>query len=129
MDFTTAVKTCFAKYATFAGRAPRSEFWYFILFMILGSVVFGMLDAALLPATEWSPLGSIFSLITLLPSIAVTARRLHDIDKSGWWQLITLIPIIGVIILIIWTCKVGTAGANRFGEPPLVSIATVAQGG
>jgi uncharacterized membrane protein YhaH (DUF805 family) len=129
MDFMTAVKTCFAKYATFAGRAPRSEFWYFILFMVLGSLVFGLLDKALFPAMEWSPLGAIFSLVTLLPSLAVTARRLHDIDKSGWWQLIVSIPFVGIIILIIWMCKPGTPGTNRFGEMPLAYTAPAIQGG
>lgn len=118
MNFSTAVKTCFNKYITFEGRAPRSEFWYFALFMVLGSFVFGILDVVLFPAMEWGPLGSIFSLVTFLPSIAVAARRLHDIDKSGWWQLINIIPIIGWILFLIWTTSLGSRGPNRFGDNP-----------
>lgn len=116
MDFTTAVKTCFNKYVTFEGRAPRSEFWYFFLFMLLGNVVLGILDVVLFPSMEWGPLSSIFGLVTLLPSIAVATRRLHDIDKSGWWQLINFIPLIGWIVFLIWVCSLGTRGPNRFGD-------------
>jgi uncharacterized membrane protein YhaH (DUF805 family) len=129
MNFATAIKTCFANYATFGGRALRSEYWYFVLFILLGGFVTAMLDMAMFPTIKWSPLNSIFSLVTFLPSIAVAARRLHDIDKSGWWQLIMVIPLIGWIIFIIWMCKVGTPGANRFGEAPLIYTAPVAQGG
>lgn len=116
MDFVTAVKTCFNKYITFEGRAQRSEFWFFFLFMVIGSVVLSILDAILLPRMEWGPLGSIFSLVTFIPSIAVSARRLHDIDKSGWWQLINIIPVIGWIVFLIWVCSLGTRGPNRFGD-------------
>lgn len=129
MDFVTAIKTCWAKYATFGGRALRSEYWYFVLFLLIGALVTLMLDMALFPAVEWSPLNSIFSLVTLLPSIAVAARRLHDIDKSGWWQLIVLIPLVGLIIFIIWMCKRGTPGPNRFGEAPFVPGMAAMQGG
>jgi uncharacterized membrane protein YhaH (DUF805 family) len=115
----TAVKSCFSQYATFSGRASRPEFWYFALFMVIGSVVAGVLDIALFPAMEWSPLGSIFNLVTFLPSIAVAARRLHDIDRSGWWQLINIIPLIGWIIFLVWTTSLGTRGPNRFGDNPM----------
>lgn len=118
MDFATAVKTCFNKYVTFEGRAPRSEYWYFFLFVLLGNAVFGVLDVILLPSMEWGPLGSIFGLVTLLPWIAVATRRLHDIDKSGWWQLINFIPLIGWIVFLIWVCSIGTRGPNRFGDDP-----------
>lgn len=125
MDFVTAVKTCFNKYMTFEGRAPRSEFWYFFLFMLIGSIVCIILDGVLFPAMQAGPLGSIFSLVTLIPWIAVTARRLHDIDKSGWWQLIGLIPIIGFIIFLIWVCTRGTQGPNRFGDSPALAAVPV----
>ena len=118
MDFVTAVKTCFNKYVTFEGRAQRSEFWYFFLFMLLGNVVLGILDTILLPSMAWGPLSSIFGLVTFIPSIAVSARRLHDIDKSGWWQLINIIPLIGWIVFLIWVCSLGTRGPNRFGDSP-----------
>ena len=78
MSFTDAIKACFAKYADFNGRAKRPEFWWFHLFAIVGSILLGLVH---------SVLPSIFSLATLLPSLAVTSRRLHDINKSGWFQL------------------------------------------
>lgn len=119
MDFMTAVRHCLTNYATFVGRAARSEFWYFTLFMILASAGFTLLDFALFPAMPWSPLNSIFSLLMLLPSIAVAARRLHDIDRSGWWQLILLVPLVGWIVYLIWLCKAGSPGDNRYGASSL----------
>ncbi len=125
MDFQTAVKTCFANYITFSGRAPRSEYWYFVLFLVIVGVITGVLDAILFPANVISPLNSIFSLVTFLPSLAVTSRRLRDVDKSGWWQLLWLVPIIGWIVLIIWLVQRGTPGPNRFGADPLGSMVAV----
>jgi len=119
MNFATAIKTCFAKYATFAGRARRPEYWYFSLFLGICGMATVMLDMFIFPTSKFGPLTLIFQLAVLLPHIAVTARRLHDIDKSGWWLLLYLIPIIGFIILIIWMCKAGTPSANRFGEAQL----------
>ena len=81
MDFVTAVKTCFGKFATFEGRACRSEYWFFTLFLMLGSLVLTTLDIVL----GTGVLSTIFSLIILIPSIAVSVRRLHDTDRSGWW--------------------------------------------
>jgi len=115
MDFVTAVKTCFSKFATFEGRAARSEYWFFALFLALASAVLTVVDIAL----GIEVLSLIFSLITLIPSIAVSVRRLHDTNRSGWWYLLIFIPLIGLIVLLIWFCTRGTAGPNRFGEDPL----------
>jgi uncharacterized membrane protein YhaH (DUF805 family) len=109
MDIQTSVKTCFNKYATFSGRARRSELWWFMLAIFIGNAVLSIIDISLLSI--------VFSLATLVPSIAVAARRLHDIDKSGWWQLIAIIPVIGWIIVIIWYAKEGSTVDNRFGAP------------
>lgn len=125
MDFPTAVKTCFANYITFSGRAPRSEYWYFVLFLLIGGAITGVLDAVLFPGNVVSPLNSIFSLVTIIPSLAVTSRRLHDVDKSGWWQLLWIVPIVGWIIMIIWLVSRGTPGPNRFGPDPLGSMVAV----
>lgn len=114
MEFITAVKTCFAKYATFEGRAQRSEFWYFTLFNWVFQLPLMVIDATL-----GTPLGIIGFLITLLPSIGVAVRRLHDIDRSGWWYLVLLIPLVGIVLFIIWACTKGTDGPNRFGGNPL----------
>ena len=113
MDLPTAVKTCLNKYATFSGRAPRSEYWYWVLAYVIVMTILTMVAPG--PTGGPGVLSNIFALLILLPSIAVGARRLHDIDKSGWWMLLAFIPIIGTIILLIWYCTKGTLGPNRFG--------------
>lgn len=104
MGLNEAVRSCFQKYAVFSGRATRSEFWFFYLFLILISIILGFFNA-IAPeglVTVIGMLSGLFSLITLLPSLAVSVRRLHDIDRSGWWLLIWFVPIIGWIILLIF---------------------------
>ena len=91
MDFMTAVKTCFSKYVTFQGRAPRSEFWWFTLFVTVATIALAFVDGVIFGLEMvFSPLSDLFSLATLLPGIAVTVRRLHDVDRSGWWMLLIL---------------------------------------
>ena len=92
MNFGQAISTCFSKYATFSGRASRPEFWWFFLFQILVSIAASMLGDVV---------AGLVSLAMLLPALAVGARRLHDIGKSGWWQLIML-TVIGLLLLIYW---------------------------
>jgi len=115
MNFVQAISSGFSNYVQFSGRAIRSEYWYWVLFTIVGSIVAGIIDAVL-GITVIDPL---FGLATILPSIAVAIRRLHDLDRTGWWILLGLIPLIGWIILIIWYCSRGTVGSNRFGPDPL----------
>ena len=110
MNFVDSIKICFSKYADFNGRAKRPEFWWFTLFLFLAKLVLGMLG---------DMISMLFSLATLLPSLAVGARRLHDTNRSGWWQLVWLIPLIGWIILIVFMVQEGEAGDNRFGNAPL----------
>ncbi|MCB1311315.1 MAG: DUF805 domain-containing protein [Sedimentitalea sp.] len=126
MSFTEAVRTCFSKYVTFSGRARRSELWWFVLFVSVCGLILSVLDSALFGATaseagsgEVAALSAIFSLATFLPSISVAVRRLHDLDRSGWWYWIVLIPLIGWIVLIVWYATRGTEGPNRFGPDPL----------
>ena len=118
MDFQTSIKTCFNKFAVFSGRASRSEFWFFVLFGILGGIIAVIIDVMILgyPFEESGPINLIFSVALIVPSISVTARRLHDINKSGWWQLLW-ITIIGGILLIIWHATEGENKKNRFGPP------------
>lgn len=104
MTFGESIRTCFSKYATFDGRATRSEYWWFFLFTFLVS-------AALSIFSEVLP--GVFSLGVLLPSLAVGVRRLHDIDKSGWFLLLWFIPVIGWIVLIVWAIQEGKE-PNRF---------------
>jgi uncharacterized membrane protein YhaH (DUF805 family) len=121
MDFMTAVKTCFSKYATFSGRASRSEFWWFVLFNLLVSIVLAIIDAAIFGVGEQGtgPLGAIYSLAVFLPGLSVTVRRLHDTDRSGWWWWIILIPLVGFLVLLWFLVTAGTPGTNRFGPDPL----------
>jgi uncharacterized membrane protein YhaH (DUF805 family) len=97
----------------FTGRALRSEYWYWILGIVIISVVLSIIDISI--GTQ--VLSYLFSLATLLPGLAVGARRLHDTDRSGWWLLLGLIPLVGAIILIVWFATEGTSGPNRFGGP------------
>ena len=119
MGFTEAITSGFRNYVNFSGRAVRSEFWYWVLFAILASIVAGLIDLALFGVEGSSPINSLVGLALFLPGLAVSVRRLHDLDRSGWWILLGLIPLVGVIILIVWYCKRGTIGANRFGADPL----------
>lgn len=118
MKFIEAVQICFKKYATFEGRAARSEYWYWVAFLAGVSIITGMLDQILFPGARGEPINTVVTLALLCPGIAVTARRLHDTNRSGWWQLITL-TIVGIIPLLYWECKKGDAGENRFGPDPL----------
>jgi uncharacterized membrane protein YhaH (DUF805 family) len=123
MSFAAAVRSVFSQYAGFGGRARRSEYWWFFLFSILVGVVTSILDIALGTDFEGSVTSSgLFSLIAnlalLLPSLAVAVRRLHDTDRSGWWILIALIPLIGAIVLLVFFVQDGTPGPNRFGPSP-----------
>ncbi|MES2482574.1 MAG: DUF805 domain-containing protein [Pseudomonadota bacterium] len=106
MNFVEAVKTCLSKYADFKGRASRPEFWWFMLFCMLASVVTAVISERL---------SGVISLLLLLPAIAATARRLHDIDKSGWWQLVSLVPFVGWLIVLYWYIQPTQPQANRFG--------------
>ena len=117
MDFGTSIKTCFSKYADFSGRASRSEFWWFALFGFIGGIVTLVIDVMILgySSQEYGPTNIIFSVITFLPYIAVGARRLHDKNRSGWWQLIVLTGI-GIILLIIWWATVGKKNKNIHGS-------------
>jgi uncharacterized membrane protein YhaH (DUF805 family) len=121
MGFTDAIKSGFQKYIGFGGRAARSEYWYWVLFILLLQIVAWLIDMTLFGfnTTGVNPIGAIVSLATLLPGLAVSVRRLHDIDRAGWWIFLVLIPLIGAIVLIYWACLRGTVGANRFGPDPL----------
>ncbi|GAA3534959.1 DUF805 domain-containing protein [Aeromicrobium panaciterrae] len=113
MNLEQAVRTVLSKYADFSGRARRSEFWFWELAVIIASIIGGIIDA-IIGAQIFQ---IIIGLGTLIPSLAVGARRLHDIDKSGWWQLIGIIPIVGWIILIVWWATDGKPD-NQYGPNP-----------
>ena len=117
MNFAQAITSGFQHYVTFAGRASRSEYWYWVLFTIIGGIVTFILDRAVFPESDLSPLNAIFNLVCFLPSLAIGVRRLHDIGRTGWWLLLAL-TIIGVIVLLVWACQKGDAGPNQYGPDP-----------
>jgi len=120
VSFVDAIRSCFAQYVGFSGRARRSEYWYFFLFNILVNIVASILDVAI--GTNWGSGSGLISLIAslalLLPGLAVAFRRLHDTDRSGWWILIGLIPLVGFIVLLVFFVMDSTPGPNRFGPSP-----------
>jgi uncharacterized membrane protein YhaH (DUF805 family) len=119
MTFSEAISSGFRNYVGFSGRASRSEFWYWILFTFLVGIVTQIVDLGVWSSDVMTPFSWIWSLVTLLPSLAMGVRRLHDTDRSGWWWLLGFIPLIGIIVLIVFWCSVGTRGPNRFGLDPL----------
>ncbi|WP_421269923.1 DUF805 domain-containing protein [Aeromonas veronii] len=104
------------QYAAFSGRARRTEYWMFVLCNVIVMLLLGMVDKLIGGDNEL--ISSIYSLAVLLPSLAVAARRLHDTDRSAWWLLLGLIPIIGTLVLIYFMVCNGQQGPNRFGDDP-----------
>ena len=119
MSFGQAISSGFSNYVNFSDRACRSEYWFWILFIIVAEIVTSFIDFAI----GLGVVTALFGLATVLPNIAVVIRRLHDLDRTGWWIFLGLIPLIGAIILLIWFCTRGTDGPNRFGPDPLAAIA------
>ena len=148
MNFQNAIKSCIKKkYANFSGRASKSEYWWFFLFYILAGVASQFLDEVVLGHSYWinyGPIGTIVNLILIIPILSAGARRLHDTNRSGWWQLLILIVLavvyyqkgmltkglitssyfitlflaLGIyILLIVWLASKGEKKKNRFGPP------------
>lgn len=118
-----------SKFFQFSGRAPRREYWYFVLFSLIISFLIGLIDgvAGTMLTFGVDPngipiqtgiIGLLFSLFLLIPSIGIAVRRLHDIGKSGWWYLIVLIPLIGILVLLYFLVMPSQEGENRFGAYP-----------
>ncbi len=96
MTFQESIRVCLSKYADFNGRASRSEYWWFVLFLILVSAATSMINPVL---------SGLFTLGMLLPSVAAATRRLHDTNRSGWWQLIVLVPLVGFIVMLVFLAQ------------------------
>lgn len=122
MSFPQAVRSVLTQYVGFRGRARRSEYWWFALFSALLGIAAMVLDNLL--GTDFEGpgtnglIGLVVNLVLLLPGLAVAVRRLHDTDRSGWWLLIALIPLIGAIILLVFLVQDSKPGDNRFGPNP-----------
>ena len=109
------------KYAVFSGRARRKEYWFFVLFNLIISLVLTFIDSALGTLNEetgYGLLSGVYSLAVLIPSLAVAVRRLHDTGRTGWWLLIGLIPLIGLIVLLIFFVQDSKPGDNEYGSNP-----------
>ena len=146
MTFGESVKSCLNGYVKFDGRAPRSEYWWFFLFTVLGGIVLSLIDGVLgttigynqiiagkIVHQEIGIIDALFQLAMLVPAIAVSVRRLHDTDRSGWFFLLILTPIVGAffgdigllvsfvgwIVLLVFFVQRGDSGSNRFGYDPL----------
>lgn len=141
MTMMQSVRTVlFEKYATFRGRAERPEYWWYTLFTLLVGVVFSVLEIVTGAFVFIGLLDSVFSLVTLIPTLAVGARRLHDVNRSGWWQTAPIVGWVAVgasweagndflfygamtlavitsIVLIYWLASRGTEGPNHYGDP------------
>jgi uncharacterized membrane protein YhaH (DUF805 family) len=146
MGFVEAIRTCFSKCVTFSGRAPRSEYWFFVLFGFIATIAGSLIDYT----AGAGIVASLIELVLFLPGLAVFVRRLHDIDRTGWWGLLPLVPVIGglmlalyavdvpvggwvwplthwivvgglvvSVVLLVWACMRGTLGPNRYGPDPL----------
>ena len=107
MSFTEAISSAFSKYADFSGRARRSEFWFFTLFCFIISVLLTFIGLS------W-----IFAIATIIPSLSITWRRMHDIGKSGAYSLLAFIPVVGWILVLIWCCTDSQPGSNMYGPNP-----------
>ncbi|MCD8384440.1 MAG: DUF805 domain-containing protein [Clostridiales bacterium] len=115
MSFSQAVVSVFSQYATFSGRARRSEYWYFTLFNILVTIVLNIVGNAL-PILSW--LSVLYGIAAIVPGLAVCFRRLHDTGRSGAFVLLALIPLIGGLVLLIWYCQDSMPGVNQYGPCP-----------
>jgi len=127
MTFQGSITSGYQNYANFNGRASRSAYWWWALFQILASAAIGLIfghSALMMDPTAIAVdhtggiISNLWALVNLLPGLSLGVRRLHDIGKSGWWLLIVLIPLIGVIVLLVWCCQKSDAGANVYGAQP-----------
>lgn len=128
MNFIDAVKSAYSNFANFSGRAQRSAYWWFTLFNFIVFIVLALAegggsfnsgDGSVQFVVVGGLFSGIWSLVNFIPGLSLSVRRMHDLDKSGWWLLILLVPLIGAIVVLVWFCARGTIGANRFGSDPL----------
>lgn len=110
----------FKKYAVFSGRSTRSEYWYFTFISLLIFGLFFVCDIAMMYGSgiDFPIFSQIYNLIIVIPSLALGARRLHDIGKSGWWMLVVIIPLVGALYLIYFLMKDGQVESNIYGSNP-----------
>ena len=113
----------FQKYFQFSGRSRRKEYWLFGLFIFIVAIVLSVFQINSTPSSMGGSsfaqmITAVFNIGIIIPSLAVLSRRLHDTDRSAWWMLLGLVPLIGTIVLLVFCCQNGTEGPNRFGSDP-----------
>ena len=126
MNFSKAVKSFWSHYATFTGRSRRSEYWFVQLFLVFTNIAVAVIDLILMDGDVdrfianggGGIVGLVWILATIVPALAVLVRRLHDIGRSGWWALIGFVPIVGAIVLLVFTVSDSAPGENKYGPSP-----------
>lgn len=126
MGFVEAVKSFWSNYAHFKGRSRRSEYWFIQLFLVLTNLAVAVIDLALMEGDVdrfianggGGIVGLVWIVATIVPALAVLIRRLHDTDRTGWWALIGFVPVVGGIVLLVFTLMDSTTGENKFGVSP-----------
>ena len=113
MNFGQAISNGFSNYVTFSGRAIRSEYWYWTLFVVVGGICTTVADGLILGDMENTPINLIFSIATFLPGLAVSVRRLHDVNRSGWWLLLILTGI-GALVLLYWAVQPSNQQESKY---------------
>lgn len=120
IDIWSATSNCFSKYFDFQSRSRRSEYWYFYLFNLIVTIILVIIEISINP-NDTLYLANIYGLITFIPSISCSVRRLHDVNRSGWWYFLVF-TIIGIIPLLYWHCKDGEKNKNIYGHSPKYRI-------
>ena len=120
IGFSSAAMLGFTRYFDFRGRSSRAEYWWFVLFLVLVDLALSLFDSVSFLAGGFTGglFGTLWSIAVIVPQISIGARRLHDINRSGWWLLLLVIPILGWGILLIWAVKQGDQGNNSHGPEP-----------
>ena len=126
MDFQRALRSFWKRYRDFRGRSRRSEYWFIQLFLVVTNIAVAIIDLALM---GWDVdrfianggggiVGLVWILVTIVPALAVLVRRLHDTGKSGWWALVGFLPLVGAVVLLVFTVTDSSPGENKFGLSP-----------
>ena len=126
MDFQKALRSFWKRYRDFRGRSRRSEYWFIQLFLVVTNIAVAIIDLALM---SWDVdrfianggggiVGLVWILVTIVPALAVLVRRLHDTGKSGWWALVGFLPLVGAVVLLVFTVTDSSPGENKFGLSP-----------
>ena len=126
MNFTAAIRSFWSRFADFKGRSRRSEYWYVQLFLVVTNLAVAGIDLALMDGDVdrfianggGGIVGLIWIFATIVPALAVLIRRLHDTGKPGWWALVGVIPLVGAIVLLVFTVTDSSPGENRYGTSP-----------